>query len=93
MADRTAEQPVKEIGDDTATTPYTLTGKYPERFYRRRDVCEMLAIASSTLTDYVKQGIVPKPLKLNPQESTKHGSAVWKESELLAFMNSRPRAG
>jgi predicted DNA-binding transcriptional regulator AlpA len=79
-------------GADTGSPSYTLIGKYPERFYRRREVCEMLAIPSSTLTDYVKNGVIPKPLKLNPQESSKHGSAVWKESELLEFMNTRPRA-
>lgn len=76
----------------TGEVSYTLTGKFPDRFYKRPAVCEMLAIPSSTLTDYVAKGILPKPLKLNPQESNKHGSAVWLESELLAWMRSRPRA-
>jgi predicted DNA-binding transcriptional regulator AlpA len=93
MAGKTATQSTTPACPDTGNASYTLISKYPERFYRRREVCEMLAIPSSTLTDYVKSGIIPKPLKLNPQESNKHGSAVWKESELLAFMNSRPRAG
>lgn len=82
-----------ENPQDAINTSHRPISKFPERFYRRRDVCEMLSIASSTLSDYVSKGILPKPLKLNPQESNKHGSAVWKESELMEFINSRPRAG
>ncbi len=66
--------------------------KYPVKLYRRKDVCSMLGIPSSTLTDYISKGIFPKPLKLNPQESSKHGSAAWPESDLLEFVATRPRA-
>jgi len=93
MADKTVTPLTGSTSQDAGGASYALAGKFPERFYRRREVCEMVAIASSTLTDYVKQGIFPKPLKLNPQESNKHGSAVWLESELLEWMRSRPRAG
>ncbi len=92
MAERTVTPLTKPTPQDAGNASYTLTSKYPERFHRRKAVCEMLSISSSTLTDYVAKGILPKPLKLNPQESNKHGSAVWKESELLAWMNSRQPA-
>lgn len=66
--------------------------KYPVKLYRRKDVCAMLGFPSSTLTDYINKGIFPKPLKLNPQESNKHGSAAWLESDILEFVATRPRA-
>lgn len=65
---------------------------FVERFLRRGEVCEMTTIPASTLTEYCKQSIFPKPFKLNPSESAKHGSAVWKLSEVLSWMESRPRA-
>lgn len=65
---------------------------FVERFLRRSEVIEMTSIPTSTLTDYCRMGVFPKPYRLNPGESTRHGSAVWKLSEVLAFMNSRPRA-
>ncbi|OQX01360.1 MAG: hypothetical protein BWK73_46350 [Thiothrix lacustris] len=58
MTDKTVTPLTGSTSQDVGGASYTLVGKFPERFYRRREVCEMLAIASSTLTDYVKQGVV-----------------------------------
>ena len=76
----------------TEGTSSNLVTDFQERFLRRRDVCLLTTIPSSTLTDYIKQGIFPKPYKLTHYTSTKHGSAVWKWSEVLNWMNTRARA-
>lgn len=90
MADRTLNQ---TAGNEQQFVVAGQHGFYSERLHRRKATCEMLGISSSTLTDYVNQGIVPKPVRLNPgKESAKHGSVAWRESELLAYINSRPRA-
>lgn len=65
---------------------------FVEKFLRRNDVHEMTTIPPSTLSDYIRMGLFPRPYRLNPSESTRHGSAVWKLSEVLEFINTRHRA-
>ncbi len=65
---------------------------YPERFLRRVDVCKMTTIPPTTLYEYIKKGFFPKGYKLIGDTEGRHGSVVWKLSEVLNFMNSRERA-
>lgn len=65
--------------------------EFSERFLRRKTVCEITSIPPSTLSDYVRNGVFPEPYKLNDKPSSRHGSAVWKWSEVLAWMNSRKK--
>lgn len=91
------EQKIKafnaQTGADTGGASFTLAGEFQERFLRRRDVCDLTTIPPSTLHDYIRQGLFPKPYKLTESQSNKHGSAVWKWSEVFGWMNSRKQGG
>ena len=64
---------------------------YPARFRRKREVCEMTSLPPSTLDDYVRQGLFPKPQYLGCAESKKSRIPVWQESTIIEWMNNLPR--
>lgn len=49
---------------------------------RDKEVAEMLTIGRSTVWLYVKQGKLPKPIKMSERVS------VWCVSDIRAFINS-----
>jgi len=49
---------------------------------RDKEVAEMLTIGRSTVWLYVKQGKLPKPIKMSERVS------VWRVSDIRAFINS-----
>ena len=61
---------------------------YPARFRRKREVCEMTSLPPSTLDDYVRQGLFPKPQYLGSAESKKSRIPVWQESTIVEWMNN-----
>ena len=52
-----------------------------DKLLRIPQVMELTGLAKSTVWLWVKEGKLPKPIKLSPRVS------VWKESELMAFIN------
>lgn len=53
-----------------------------ERLVRLPYVTEKTGLAKSTVWLFVKNGKLPKPIKLSERVT------VWKESEIIAYINS-----
>jgi len=53
-----------------------------DKLIRVNDVMAMLGIAKSTVWLWVKQGKIPKPIKLSRKVS------VWRESDMLDYIAS-----
>lgn len=53
-----------------------------DKLLRLPQVMELTGLAKSTVWLWVSQGKLPKPTKLSPRVS------VWKESELMAWINA-----
>ena len=64
-----------------------------EWLLRRPAVSEITTLPASTITDFVAKKLFPAPLKLGDANSNRHGIAVWRWSEVKAWMDSLPRAG
>lgn len=58
----------------------------PPRLLRRPEVQSLTGLPVSTLYDYLAAGTFPAPVKLSAR------SVAWKESEVRAWIDSRPAA-
>lgn len=54
-----------------------------EKLLRIKDINKRFCIPTSTVWDWIKKGQFPKPIKLGKR------FVVWKESELLAWIDYR----
>ncbi len=52
------------------------------KFIRIKEVAELLGIGESTAWLWVKEEKLPKPRKLSPRVT------VWKQSEIIAYMEN-----
>ncbi len=62
------------------------TALFPDRFLRRPDVVLMTSLPTSTITDLVQAREFPAPYRITGR------NAAWRMSEVLAWMDSRPKA-
>lgn len=61
--------------------------KKTERLMRISEVMYMTALARSTIWLFVKKGKLPPPFKLSPRVT------VWKETEILQYLDSLSSEG
>jgi len=54
---------------------------------RPREAMRMLGIKNTTLYEWVKQGLLPAPIKLGPR------ATGWRKSTLDAFLDGRAAQG
>ena len=59
----------------------------PDRFVPPKEMRRMTGLASSTAYELMKRGQFPRNRKITPKK------VAWLESELVAWMNSRPAFG
>lgn len=61
---------------------------HPEefRFVRARTLAELLCVHRGTLYRWVREGLIPKPIKLTP------GTSVWRMADVEAVLRDRERA-
>ena len=57
-----------------------------DRLIRREDVAEILGVAISTTYKWQESGLLPAPIRIGP------AAVRFRESELLAWLEGRPRA-
>ena len=60
-------------------------GTLIEQNYRGRDVQKIFGIGQSTMYEYIKQGILPKPIKLGR-------TSIWIKSEIDEVIADRKAA-
>jgi len=60
-------------------------GSSIEQNYRGRDVQKIFGIGQSTMYEYIKQGVLPRPIKLGR-------TSVWLRSEIDAVIEDRKQA-
>lgn len=58
----------------------------PDRILRCREVQERTGLSTSTLYDWMRRGIFPKPLQLGPR------NVGWRESAITGWIDSRQSA-
>lgn len=61
--------------------------QHTERLVRIQNVMYLTGLAKSTIWLFVKKGKLPSPIKLS------HRVTVWKESEILNYLDSLSKEG
>ena len=56
------------------------------RLLARQEVQDLLKIGRTTLYRWMREGRFPEPMQIGP------GAVRWHESEILAWIEERPRA-
>ena len=54
-----------------------------DKLHRRPWVEDVTGLSKSSIAEYVKQNLFPKPVRLGPR------AIAWRESEVLAWLASR----
>ena len=58
----------------------------PDRYLNIKDVMAVVSVSRSTVYDWIQKGQFPAARELGPN------CVRWRESEVMAWMNSRPVA-
>ena len=59
---------------------------HADRFLNESEVCKMIGVRRSTVRRMIAASSFPRPYRLSPNR------VGWLESEVLAWISSRPRA-
>lgn len=61
----------------------------PPRLLPRREVLRLLNVSNTTLYNWIREGVFPQPVILNP--GRKFSRLAWREDEVSRWIDQRPR--
>jgi prophage regulatory protein len=68
-----------------------MTSPSRPRLLKIAEVCEWICVSRSTIYKWVQEGTFPKPLILGGGEDNKTSASRWREDEVTAWLDQRPR--